>query len=138
MVVTKLKKIKNENMIHKLQESLEHLKILTVNNINKNLASSGSESWKKYYLQNKKNLGPNHSFSIYLFFSNFYGWMLLGNVFRVYRYFNADLKMSPYVRVHIKILSRKFRILNARDSRVIYPHSLRNVCLQTYRNNRIC
>ena len=44
MVVTKLKKMKNENMIHKLQESLEHLKILTVNNINKNLASSGSES----------------------------------------------------------------------------------------------
>ena len=58
-------------MIHKLQESLEHLKILTVNNINKNLASSGLESWKKYYLQNKKNLGPNHSFSIYLFFQIF-------------------------------------------------------------------
>ena len=25
-----------------------------------------------------------------------------------------------------------------RNSRVIYPWSLRNVCLQTYRNNRIC
>ena len=32
----------------------------------------------------------------------------------------------------------KIRIRNPRNSRVIYLYSLRNACLQTFRNNRIC
>ena len=48
----------------------------------------------------------------------------------------ADLKIR--VRVHIKIILWKFRILNPRNSRVVYPESLRNVYLQTYKNKRIC
>ena len=42
-----------------------------------------------------------------------------------------------YVRVHIKIIPRKFSILNSTCFRVIYPKNFRNVSLQTYRNNRI-
>ena len=37
------------------------------------------------------------------------------------RYTNADLKMSLYVRVHIKMIPWKIRILNPRNSRVMYP-----------------
>ena len=33
----------------------------------------------------------------------------------------ADLKISLYVGVHIKTIPWKFRILNPKDSRVIYP-----------------
>ena len=33
----------------------------------------------------------------------------------------ANLKISLYVRVHIKIIPRKFCILNPRNSRVTYP-----------------
>ena len=42
----------------------------------------------------------------------------------VYRYNNADLKILLFVRVHIKRVTWKFRILNPRNSRVIYPWSL--------------
>ena len=38
---------------------------------------------------------------------------------------------------HVLIVTL-FCILNPRNSRVMYPSSLWNVCLQTYRNNRIC
>ena len=54
--------------------------------------------------------------------------------------FNVDVMLMPhsasnfcytklklkvhYVRVHIKILSWKFRILNPRDSRLIYPYEM--------------
>ena len=34
---------------------------------------------------------------------------------------NADLKTSLYVRVHIKIISRKLQIFNPKNSRVINP-----------------
>ena len=37
--------------------------------------------------------------------------------------FNADLKISLYVCVQIKTIPRKFRILNPKYSRVIYPWS---------------
>ena len=37
------------------------------------------------------------------------------------RYNNADMKISLYVLVHIEILPSKFRILNSKNSRVIYP-----------------
>ena len=53
------------------------------------------------------------------------------------RYINADLKISIYVRAHIKGIPCKFCILNPKSFRVIYPLSLQNICLQTYRNNRI-
>ena len=39
------------------------------------------------------------------------------------RYTNADLKISLYVSVHIKTIPWKFRILNPKNSRVIYPWS---------------
>ena len=38
---------------------------------------------------------------------------------------NADLKISLYVRVHIKIMYWKVHNFNAKDYRVIYPLSLR-------------
>ena len=38
---------------------------------------------------------------------------------------NADLKISLYVRVQIKIMSWKVHNFNAKDYRVIYPLSLR-------------
>ena len=37
-----------------------------------------------------------------------------------------------------KKISWKFCILNPKNSRVIRPSRLRNVCLQIYRNNKIC
>ena len=37
------------------------------------------------------------------------------------RYPNVDLKISLYVRVYIKTIPWKFRILNPKSSRVIYP-----------------
>ena len=40
------------------------------------------------------------------------------------RYNNADLKISLYVRVHIKTIPWKFRIFYPKNSRVIYPWSL--------------
>ena len=36
------------------------------------------------------------------------------------RYTNADLKISLYVRVHIKLIPWKFRLLNPENSEVIY------------------
>ena len=39
------------------------------------------------------------------------------------RYTNADLKLSSYVRVPMKIIPWKFRILNRKNSRVIYLQS---------------
>ena len=44
---------------------------------------------------------------------------------------------SLYARVQIKMIPWKFHILNPKNSWVIYPWSLWNVCLQKYRNNRI-
>ena len=39
-----------------------------------------------------------------------------------YRYINADLKISLYVCVHVKIMLSKFRILNPNNSWVcIFP-----------------
>ena len=35
--------------------------------------------------------------------------------------FNADLKISLYVRVHIRIIPWKFCILNLKNCGVIYP-----------------
>ena len=34
---------------------------------------------------------------------------------------NADLKISLYIQIHIKIIPWKFRILNRKNSRVIHP-----------------
>ena len=36
----------------------------------------------------------------------------------------ADLKISLYVCIHVKTIPWKFRILNPKNSRVIYPWSL--------------
>ena len=33
----------------------------------------------------------------------------------------ADLKISPYIQIHIKVIPWKFRILNHKNSRVIHP-----------------
>ena len=40
-------------------------------------------------------------------------------------YTNADLKISLYACVHVKIMPWKFRILNPKNSWVIYPWNLR-------------
>ena len=37
------------------------------------------------------------------------------------RYTNADLKISVYVCVHVKIIPPKFRILNQNNSGDVYP-----------------
>ena len=37
------------------------------------------------------------------------------------RYTNADLKISLYVRVHIKLVLWKFHILNPKNSQAICP-----------------
>ena len=47
------------------------------------------------------------------------------------------MKIFLYVRLHLKTIPWKFRIPNPKNYLVIYPQSFRNVCLQTYRNNRI-
>ena len=36
------------------------------------------------------------------------------------RYTNADLKISLYIQIHIKIIPRKFSILNRKNSRVFH------------------
>ena len=54
------------------------------------------------------------------------------------RYTNADLKISLYDRVHMKIIHWKCGILNPKNFHTISPNSSQNVCLQTYTNNRIC
>ena len=46
------------------------------------------------------------------------------DIFLFWRYTNADLKISLYVCVQIKIVPWKFRILNYKNSRVIFPWSL--------------
>ena len=46
------------------------------------------------------------------------------NVFRYYMYTNADLEISLYVCVHIKIIPWKLRIRNPKNSWVICPWSL--------------
>ena len=43
------------------------------------------------------------------------------------RYTNADLKISLLVCFHIKTILWKFRILNPRNSRVIYPFHISHV-----------
>ena len=43
---------------------------------------------------------------------------IIGKV--TYRYTNAGLKISPYSRVHIKIIPWKLHILKSKSSRVIY------------------
>ena len=48
---------------------------------------------------------------------------------------NANLKISLYVRLHMKI-TQIFRNLNLKNFLVIYPLSLQNVCFQIYRNIR--
>ena len=53
------------------------------------------------------------------------------------RYTNADLKISLYVCVRIKGIPCKFCVLNPKSFRIIYPLSLQNICLQTYRNKKI-
>ena len=47
------------------------------------------------------------------------------------------MKIFLYVRLHLKTIPWKFCIPNPKNYLVIYPQSFRNVCLQTYRNNRI-
>ena len=47
------------------------------------------------------------------------------------------MKISIYIRVHIKMILWKFRILNPKSFRVIYRQSLWNVYLETFRDNII-
>ena len=54
------------------------------------------------------------------------------------RYTNADMKIYQYLRYHIKIISRRFRIITPFTFWVIRIRDKWNVCLQIYRNNRIC
>ena len=39
----------------------------------------------------------------------------------IQRYTNADLKISLYILNHVKVIQWKFRILNRKNSQVIYP-----------------
>ena len=49
-----------------------------------------------------------------------------------YRYTNADLKISLNVCFHVKLIPWEFRILDPRNSGIIYLQSLQIICLQTY------
>ena len=57
--------------------------------------------------------------------------------FEALRYTNADLKISLYDCIYIKIIPWRFRILNPKSFPVIYSQNLRNVSLQAYRNHMI-
>ena len=39
----------------------------------------------------------------------------------IQRYANADLKISLYIQIYIKIAPKKFRIFNRKNSWVIHP-----------------
>ena len=43
---------------------------------------------------------------------------------KIYKWNNADLKISLYVCIDIKVLPWKFRIFNPKNSRAICPWSL--------------
>ena len=55
-------------------------------------------------------------------------WRVLWNIVQLIeipvRDTNADLKISLYVYVHVKIITWKFRILNPKNSNVIFPYNL--------------
>ena len=51
---------------------------------------------------------------------------------------NADLKIYRYLCLSLKIILRKFRIKTAFTFWVMRTQDIWNVCLQTYRDNRIC
>ena len=40
------------------------------------------------------------------------------------KYTKAELKISPYLQIHIKIIPWKFCILNQKNSRIIHPENL--------------
>ena len=53
------------------------------------------------------------------------------------KYANADLKIYRYLCLHIKIICRRFCIITAFNFWVMRTRDIWNVCLQTYKNNRM-
>ena len=47
------------------------------------------------------------------------------------------MKTLQYIRPHIKIVSRRLRIITPFIFRDMRTLDMRNICLQTYTNNRI-
>ena len=64
------------------------------------------------------------NFEIILSFFNHAVFYMIKNSKQKFKYLNADLKISLYVWIRLKIISWKFCILNPYKSRVIYPRSL--------------
>ena len=53
-------------------------------------------------------------------------------------YTNADLKICKYIRLHMKMTCRRFHIKTPFTFWDICTWDILKVCLQTFRNNRIC
>ena len=80
-----------------------------------------------YYLLEATLNGCIREFYFFFFTINLFS-LINGMAFLLYhnrphcqRHTNADLKISLYVCAHVKTVTRKFRILNPKNSRVIYP-----------------
>ena len=68
--------------------------------------------WSLFLIKLQNNFNKSRKYSNFLqkgFFIEYLRWNL--SIFSSKRYINANLKMSLYVRVHIKIIARKFSIL---------------------------
>ena len=58
-------------------------------------------------------------------------------IFLTASYTNADLKIYRYLCLHIKTICRRFRFITAFTFWGMHTRYIWNVCLETYRNNRM-
>ena len=75
--------------------------------------------------------------SIYLIFQNMRKKLMI-KIDWNQSYTNADLKICQYLRLHIKVICRRFCIKKLFPFWDTHTSGMWKVCLQTFRNNRIC
>ena len=85
----------------------------------------------------------NQDFSVFCGNCGFkrFSWVFIGEdswYSKDSRYTNADMKIYRYLCFYIKVICRRVRIVTALTFWDMRTGDIWDVCLETYRNNRIC
>ena len=91
--------------------------------------------WNIFTRETHKAYADFHIFSLYFIVLIRKNFLFASNNSR---YTNADLKICQYIRLFMKIISRRLHIKTPFTFLDMHAWDMRKVCLQTFRNNEIC